>query len=282
MTISVDAEDKLSSIQPINLSRTRRRELTSPLTSIEQHNFASINSSVGWLGITTSLFCSEFASRFQQLAPCATVKTIIDQSRYLHTIQKLGSYSYYPRFDDNKDHCISLCVFCDAGRSLEAGQISTLSGLVFDDIAEGSMFHVLGWSSHKARRPVKSTAAAEILAASEAIDDGKMLARTLSYIYKSRIELVILLDSKDLYNSLSTQRNSVDKSVRDDVNYIRYDFECGNVSTIFWVPGKINLADPGTKPDSPLCEQLQITLNDGKISVPIKDGEFRRFDRSLG
>lgn len=136
--------------------------------------------------------------------------------------------------------------------------------------------------SHKAKRPVRSTAAAEILAAGEAIDEGKMIAHTVSLLFGIKVELIIILDSKDLFTSLSTQKNSIDKSVRADVSVIRFEFECGNVSTFKWIPGKNNLADPGTKPDSPLTESLCITLAEGRLSVDFNDAESRRYDRPLG
>ena len=77
------------------------------------------------------------------------------------------------------------------------------------------------------------------------------------------MELIVVLDSKDLYTSLSTQRKSIDRSVRADVNYIRYQFEISNANRICWIPGRLNLADPGTKPDSPLIQALQLLLFSG-------------------
>lgn len=75
----------------------------------------------------------------------------------------------------------------------------------------------------------------------------------------------MVLDSKDLYTSLATQRQSVDRSVRADVNYIRYHFEVGNANRICWIPGQLNLADPGTKSDSPLTPALQLLLISGRL-----------------
>ena len=67
---------------------------------------------------------------------------------------------------------------------------------------------MLSWVSHKSKSPVKSIGAAEIFAASEAIDEGKVLCRALKALLGAQVELIIVVDSKDLYTSLSTQRNS--------------------------------------------------------------------------
>lgn len=96
------------------------------------------------------------------------------------------------------------------------------------------------------------------------------------------IELLIALDSKDLFSSLSTQRNSIDRSIRADVNVIRFEFETKSVSKIYWIPGKMNLSDPGTKADSPLIPALQLLLHTGKIPIEFPTAESRSSGRSLG
>ena len=95
-------------------------------------------------------------------------------------------------------------------------------------------------------------------------------------------KLIIVTDSKDLYNSLSTQRNATDRSVRADVNVIRFDFETKAVDEMVWIPGRTNLADPGTKRDSALAEALQILLLTGKIPLDLTEAEVRSSDRPLG
>lgn len=50
-----------------------------------------------------------------------------------------------------------------------------------------------------------------------------------------------------------------------DVNVIRYEFERRSVTKYIGIPGEENLADPGTKFDSPLVEHLRITLEDGHM-----------------
>lgn len=105
---------------------------------------------------------------------------------------------------------------------------------------------MLSWISHKSKRPVRSIAAAEILAAFEVIDEEKTLKTALSNLLLIPVLLVIIVDSKDLYTSLSTRRNSIDRSIRADVNYIRFQYKIGNIDEICWLPGSINLADPGT------------------------------------
>lgn len=166
-------------------------------------------------------------------------------ARLLHTNAQCKQYT-------STVQKLSVVVFSDAGRTCGHGQLCFIAGLLIGDFRQGSIFHTVSWSSRKSKRPVKSVGAAEILAAGEAIDEGKIIAQAYSILLGMKMDLLIALDSKDLFQSLSTQRNSIDKFIRADVNVIRHEFETQNVHKIMWIPGKQNLADPGTKAGSPL------------------------------
>lgn len=61
------------------------------------------------------------------------------------------------------------------------------------------------------------------------------------------IDVMIVLDSKDLFAFLSNKRNRVEKWIRDDLNCSPFGFEAHNVQENVWIPESCNLADPGTK-----------------------------------
>ena len=129
---------------------------------------------------------------------------------------------------------------------------------------------------------MRSTAAAEVLAVGEGLDEGKVIKSVISLVLNHSVKLLVATDSKDLFTSLSTQRNSIDKSIRADVNVIRYEFQTRSVDKIVWVPGKVNLADPGTKRDSALTETLQALMTTGRLLIAFEQMEMKSFDRSLG
>lgn len=56
--------------------------------------------------------------------------------------------------------------------------------------------------------------------------------------------------------SLSTQRNLIHKYVHANVHIVRFEFEAGSVDAMYWLPGSVNHAGPGTATDSPLCQAL--------------------------
>lgn len=281
-SINVDCDDKLSAIAPYPLPLARRKAPDEPLNSIEARAFASINAALGWIGITCSLFCSEMSSRLQQSAPKATTRMISTQATQLRALQRLGTTSTYVPPSRSVDHQLSILSFSDAGRECDNAQLAHLTGLLIGGFQRGSIFHLLAWSSHKSRRPVKSIGAAETLACGEALDDGKLLAAAAGDVFGKRVPLLIALDSRDLFTSLSTKRNSIDRSIRADVNILRHDYELDMLRELVWIPGKINLSDPGTKPNSPLCDALRITLQDGRLSLNYEIAEHSKRGRSLG
>lgn len=56
-----------------------------------------------------------------------------------------------------------------------------------DDLINGSTFQFLSWSSHKSKRPAKSTFAAEILACGEDIDDGRVLREAVQILMDTTV-----------------------------------------------------------------------------------------------
>lgn len=67
--------------------------------------------------------------------------------------------------------------------------------------------------SKMSKHPVKSVGAAKILTAGEAIDEGKILKSVLSILLVAHLRLFVSLGSRNFFSSLSTQRNSIDKSI---------------------------------------------------------------------
>lgn len=52
----------------------------------------------------------------------------------------------------------------------------------------------------------------------------------------------------------STRSNSIDGSICADINVILVKYKVRNLDERCWGPGTVNLADPGTKTDSPGCQ----------------------------
>lgn len=282
-SIKIDGDDKLEAIEASPISRLRRKNGDDMLNAVEKSAFSSLKSSLGWLGTTVSPFCSATSSSLQQRLPAVKVSDLTKQTAERRELKKLGTVVHYSRPMDQRQYSLTVVVFSDAERPTENAQLSHVAGLLIGQLEEGSVYHTISWQSQKSRHPVRSIAAGEILAAGEAIDEGLVLKRTFALLLDMEIELVVVLDSKDLYSSLATQRKSIERSVRADVNFIQYQFETKQANRICWIPGRLNLADPGTKPDSPLVAALQLLLFSGRLPFGFPEMESAcAIDKPLG
>ena len=234
------------------------------------------------MGTCSSPFCSFYASHLQQRVPYTKVHDLITQINTVKLLKKLGSTIAFKRPEDKNDYRLSIVSFADASRPSDHGQLGLVTGLLIGELEQGSIFHTIQWHSHKSKRPVKSIGAAEILAAGEGIDEAKFLTNAYKALLGVHIDLQLVVDSKDLYDSLSTCRNSIDRSIRVDVSVIRYEFETHKVNKISWIPGKVNLADPLTKPNSPLTFPLQLTMFSGALSISFEEQHSRNSERFTG
>lgn len=95
--------------------------------------------------------------------------------------------------------------------------------------------------------PRSSIAASEVLAASEAFNEVIQIACTYSSVLGFNVPLRVLVDSKDLFKSLSTCRAQENKSIRSDLELLRYYHETKQLCELIWILGSINLAYPFTK-----------------------------------
>lgn len=198
-------------------------------------------------------------------------------------LKKLGTTIAYQRPTDKDQHELSVLVFTDASRTDDVGQLGVLAGPLVDEMKNNSIYHAISWMSHKSKRPVKNVPAAEIFAAPEGVDEEKTITKTYSEILDMDIKLRLTVDSKDIFSSLSTQMNSIIKSIRGDMSCLRYEFQTGAVNQVSWIPGQASLADPLTKKDSSLIDALQMTLFTGRLCFNLEDvSETKHSEKNFG
>lgn len=148
-------------------------------------------------------------------------------------------------------------------------------------ITKGAVIHLLDWASHKSRHPVRSTAAAEIIAADGALDEIVSLKNTLSVNLQFKVPLAILVDPKYFYSSLSSQRYLTDKSVCSNVKTIGFYHEI-TVDMFCWIRGAGDPADICMKLNSPLVETLSRTTATGIIYLILNSLELAPRNCSFG
>ena len=279
--IQVHANAKLNKLVPHSIPRIRRKEIDSQLNSIESFHFNSLNGSIGFIGVHALPSAAFTSSYLQQIRNKLTVHDLALQGSMIKKLQRLGSVSTYLS-PCSGSHQMSVLVFADAARPNGSGQLGILSGLLIGDFEESSVFHVLSWYSRLSKRPTKSIGSAEVLAAGMAVHEGILISSAFSRLLNANIPVIIAVDSKDVFDSLTSCHVPEDKSIRGDVQLIRHYFETKRIHRVIWIPGSLNIADPLTKKDSNLSDSLQVFLFDGRLPFGFKSAKSRNSEPNLG
>lgn len=175
------------------------------------------------------------------------------------TCQRFATLCSYLRAKSGNSRCMYHAAFADASHRKDTNQLSIMVGLLFVNVIHRSEFHILALSSHKSRRPVRSSSATKILATREAIDETCTDKCTLKITIESSIQCMVLIDSEDMYHLLYSQRNSIEKSIWADVNSIRYHYDT-SIEAFGWNHGNKNPTNVVTKLNSTHAEAPASTL----------------------
>ena len=282
MVVTVSSEKKMDDVTEMSVHRSRRKQSDERLNEIERSHYQSINGKLCWIGVISSPFCAFAASYLQQKSPNATVSDLVVQNTLIRDVQVLGTVTKYVRPEDRGRIFLNIVCFADASKTDDKGQLGMVTGLMIGELSTGAVFHSLIWFSKRAKRPVKSVASAEVLATGAAADEGMLLKNACIKLFGVNIELCVIVDTMDLFDTISTKRLPTDKAIKGDVASLRYDYEIGAMNKLIWVPGKFNLADPVTKRDSPLQKSLHLTLYSGSISVDLSSCRVNDSKKPIG
>lgn len=130
-------------------------------------------------------------------------------------------------------------------------------------------------------RPVWSLCAADVLAASDVINERKISSLAFSSLLAKRVEDTVFVTSKDLFMSLATRPNFTDKCITVDTNAIQFMYAVCNVDLMYWLL-VISPFWPGTKKDILLCLTPHLLLCPGQTPIDLLWKVPRLFDCPLG
>lgn len=115
-----------------------------------------------------------------------------------------------------------------------------------------------------------SSYGAEILAASDADNRGYHLKEMLHAIFPDRkLKHELLVDSKSLFETITTLHQSGDYRLRKVVARMRDSFESKELNIVCWIPGSRNYGDVLVKRNIPLSRKLNSMLSSGDWNVDL-------------
>lgn len=102
-TCTINGEDKLLPLKAPISTLLRREAIDDKVDKLEKSTFASINSSLRWLGTTVSPFYSLASSRLQQRLPDVRVSDLIKQKATIQVLKRFGTVISFGRFFDSNE-----------------------------------------------------------------------------------------------------------------------------------------------------------------------------------
>lgn len=274
-SITVSMQGYLDRIKPLQLSKGHKEHPGAFADEREVSEYRSLAGSLLYLGQAVCPYACYVASRMMQQINQLTLRHIHEANEMLAEIKQRGTSIHYPVPQGVRS--VRLASFSDASHGPideVYGQTGFVSGILIEqeDVHE-ALYHAVAWSSHKQSRVSYSSYGAEILAAADADDRGFAIKCALAEMFPSRpVPHELLIDSKSLFETITTLQNSGDYRLRKTVARMRDSFESQELNVLRWIPGTENYADALTKRSLRINDRLSEMLRTGVWELDFSRG----------
>lgn len=192
--------------------------------------------------------------------------------KVLRKVHNQDVFLNFPRNFDIK--AVTVVSYCDASFAnlMNAGSQGAFVTFIAD---QDGKYSPIAWQSRKIRRVVKSTIAAECLAAVEAAEMTVFIATVFKDIFRSpkSIATKVFCDSKNLVNAVHSSTNLEDKRLVIDVSILRDMLQQHELSEFNWISTEHQVANMLTKQGA--SGQLLLNIfNNTALRLDLQTGSF--------
>jgi hypothetical protein len=263
-------------VQTIDLTRQRRKEVDSPATDEELGEYRRMVGVLSFLGYGALPQAAYCASTMLQRLPRLVVQDLIQVNNMVSELRAMRpSIKYVAPAADIVS--MKVCSFSDGAftvaSSFSCGQSGVLAGLHMQLDRGESVYHAIDFYSGKQKRVVHSSFGAEILACADADDRGYSIKFGLSELLQAEIELELNVDSRGLFDTITTLHEAREYRLRQTVQRVRDSFESRRLDVLRWVRGFLNVADALTKRNVESWRRLNRLLADGLFDIDLSNSD---------
>lgn len=259
----------------VDMSRKRLKQREEKATNEEESAYRALAGTLMYMGNAIVPQASMVTSKMQQRLGDLRVKHLIDGNASVKEILKLRPYISYRRVTGCPDvRLVSLSDAAHGGADSIYGQTGGLCGIAIKSSgSHGTIYHPLGWTSHKQKRVSYSAFGAEILAAADADDRGYDLKLSIQAILRDRnVTHELYVDARALFDTITTLHEPREYRLRKTVARMRDSFENGELDSVKWIDGKTNMADALTKSNAELSLRLNRMMARGTWDESMQEG----------
>ena len=242
--VGVDQKHYIQTLQEVTISSGRSR--SDDLTPEERKEYRSIVGQLNWVATQTRpdiLFeVCMLSSRFDS----ARIEDLMHANK---VIRKVKASAVTLKFSNLQENQLSIECYSDAsfGNLKDGG--SQGGYVIFISDTDGNRCPV-SWQSKRVRRVVKSTLAAETLAALDAAQAGVYISTLLAEVLNmtsTTFPVKCYVDNRSLVESLHSTKSVEDKHLRINMSVLRDMLSTRSLSTVSWVKTSHQLANVLTK-----------------------------------
>lgn len=255
--IELTQTNYIAALNPMNLSAT-------------YEEFASVRAAVAWLSHTRPDLCCAINRAAQATPKSYCTRHIRDLNKAIKRAKSTSDWALIYR--PLRRRSLRLKVYADASFASNDDGSSQLGYIILLCDDRGAC-HVLSYSSKKSRRVVRSIMAGEVYAFANAFDEAFVIKHDLERIYHQHVPLIMLTDSKQLFDVITRASHPTEKRLMIDVAAAREAYNNQEISNVGLLKSEHNAADGLTKPHH--CTALERIMSTGEDNNPVQQWIIR-------
>ena len=262
MGVQINQDKYVPSIVPVEVAHGRLVKKSDELNGEEKAELKRLSGQMMWVASQTRPDLSFETCVMSNTGKHPSVKMIHEANKAVSKLKSKNLSLCFPNLGDPSK--LKVLAYSDATyASLEDG--SSQGGQIIFVQGENKKIAPISWQSKKLERVTKSPLASETLALGEAADAGFLVSSLVQEIFGlSKLPPVhCYTDNRSLTNALETSTIISDRRLRVDIARLREMVSKSEIK-VFWVDGKLQLADCLTKRGASTFKLLEV-LNTSQL-----------------
>ena len=246
--IVLDQGEYVDGLDIVKIDSTRLSQKLDKLTPTEHTLLRAITGRLNWAvqGSRPDLAFDmiDLSMKFKM----AVVADLLQAIKSISKLKQNDSKIYFPNIGEIRN--CSIVTFSDAAHANLSDGVSSAGAHIVFLVGDKNKCCVLSWQAQKIKRVVRSSIAAETLSLQESLENAVYLRSLIEEILRitsCSIAIDAVVDNRSVVEAIHSTKFVDDKYLRINIAAIKESIQTGQVRSVRWCPGSIQLANVLTK-----------------------------------